>query len=1548
MRAPSWIRFLLLGMMAAVAAAGALVLFALLRDPGTSQALIPLPVQPFAADALGGISTNQLNVSIGSNYTVTQALQGERTTIPGIFSGPGFSLDLDKDMTNGTQVGTVWSSVDAGCNGIVDYMADDPIYPGGPAPNPPFEPWLSPLTWSEATTAVEGTPDEFLKAIMPPFSWLVRHKVDIDHLCIDVWGGTVVFPSVLNTVYAAIPYSPNGSTFVAQTKLGGSPTTPPSSVCLDSPQSSESVTTVYNTPPNEGDIDGVCNQGTQACADAGIYGMWTDNTVALANGGSTTIEVEKHKVNNGPEAGVFEELWEVESTNAGITAEWVPGGPVFAEDIELPAGVPVEQHKNLSITCTAPANNQWGLVVVKNLLSPIPPTEDTYLDDNAMVFVVLVKCGVPATTPEVDKEVSLIKANPSHIAPTTPGVPVLVLIDELKANHGTTDVLGNEWLVAEVGDVDAEPGPDLILSWAPGVTVTAPGHDTQTPAVTYCVSSDPTCIRFLVNEWPGQADVNAQLNIACPATTPPGLYPVVVKAIDVPVGAFESKSSDNAQRKVITVRCGGAADDGIVDGNGLYPRWTILQSMGSTSLNKSGDLRKDYMSPPSIPSDTGYVERIIDLQCFWMDDDGCDTCDADSSGYLSEVETWNDPDLLAMGGIGTVDPDGDCLVSAAYAQPGHPVDLPTISGTCDPLQYSEYPMAVTYSKAKDADCDGLVDGIEKAWGANPLLADSDGDGAPDFVEMFQFTSPVNPDTDGDGLLDRPDDDYIAAAAGSAESGEAMNADDNCPSVYNPDQLNSDGRGRWNGAVPNDYASNPNKDKMGDACDDDDDNDGATDAYESAQGTNPLKLDTDGDTVNDGAELRLGTNPNNPGPLWPVWGAAQQVYYRGCHINVPAQGAYPAWDAEYDGLEDGVENDVDGDGTICQSGGSIVDADSDNGTGTGVADPETGSNCDNADDDDGDGRVNDGCPQVGAAKETVCNETVCPDADGVAPWDTCDNDADGKINDGCQAIDATAEIWDKVEAFGYNTSIANKDSDGDGCEDWIEIVDVNGNRSAEILDAWAVAKPLLPSDVLDIDKSGVPGGAGDVNLAVSNSQLVKAHAACGPSPQAGPPNFRLSIDANKDAGDTWCDPVDTQAAAEVGGTYQVAICVENPPAAIGAFQAEVTYDASLSFAPEISCPFGTCLDDNPDANEGATKWGQGLGGNWDCNVQDLSEPTGDAGPPTGPGQKRARIACWSLAGPYTLGTTGALAVLTLQATAPGTQELELGNVIVGDGNGVERGSCNPALGVSVPCEGAAVTGVLAPTPTPTATPTGPTPTPTATPTPNIDTDGDTVLDHMDNCPLVYNPDQTNTDGQRRPNGPQIPGEWASNPSQDKLGDACDPDADNDALPDSQEFDDHCPYRLVADSDGDGALDGFEVANGFDPCNAASKPTWTGGSDSDGDSLLDGTERGGYNTCAFTGDTTPGWATCAVPQDSDGDSCADTLEALDLNGDRFVDSGDRGLLNKRVAGKIAADPVSDSIFDLNKDGFIDSGDQGLMNRSNCMRNPNQLGCPMCPAE
>jgi hypothetical protein len=62
------------------------------------------------------------------------------------------------------------------------------------------------------------------------------------------------------------------------------------------------------------------------------------------------------------------------------------------------------------------------------------------------------------------------------------------------------------------------------------------------------------------------------------------------------------------------------------------------------------------------------------------------------------------------------------------------------------------------------------------------------------------------------------------------------ADDNCPSVFNDAQTDTDG------------------DSSGDACDSDDDNDGLADTDEETLGTDPLLADSDGDGLSDGDEV----------------------------------------------------------------------------------------------------------------------------------------------------------------------------------------------------------------------------------------------------------------------------------------------------------------------------------------------------------------------------------------------------------------------------------------------------------------------------------------------------------------------------------------------------------------------------------------------------------------------------------------------------------------------------------------------------------------------
>ncbi len=101
----------------------------------------------------------------------------------------------------------------------------------------------------------------------------------------------------------------------------------------------------------------------------------------------------------------------------------------------------------------------------------------------------------------------------------------------------------------------------------------------------------------------------------------------------------------------------------------------------------------------------------------------------------------------------------------------------------------------------------------------------------------------------------------------------------------------------------------------------------------------------------------------------------------------------------------------------------------------------------------------------------------------------------------------------------------------------------------------------------------------------------------------------------------------------------------------------------------------------------------------------------------------------------------------------------------------------------------------------------------------DADGDHVSDSVDNCLGLYNPDQANTDMDLQASGASVTG--------DSLGDACDPDDDNDSYGDTREQQigtdtlDNCANSTVenafpADINNDTLTDGTDlvaIANWF---------------------------------------------------------------------------------------------------------------------------------------
>jgi Tol biopolymer transport system component len=208
----------------------------------------------------------------------------------------------------------------------------------------------------------------------------------------------------------------------------------------------------------------------------------------------------------------------------------------------------------------------------------------------------------------------------------------------------------------------------------------------------------------------------------------------------------------------------------------------------------------------------------------------------------------------------------------------------------------------------------------------------------------------------------------------------------------------------------------------------------------------------------------------------------------------------------------------------------------------------------------------------------------------------------------------------------------------------------------------------------------------------------------------------------------------------------------------------------------------------------------------------------------------------------------------------------------------------------------------------------------------DSDCDAVNDASDNCAYILNPTQTNADRNFFDNDP-YPTDDKTHIQSDAAGDACDPDDDNDGLPDTTETaGPPCASAsaptdpLLRDTDGDRFLDGPECTLGTDPANAASKPLLAScgpAGDTDGDRITDRVEVCNYNSNPNSTDT---------DGDMVLDGAKDGCEVASLNADRVVNAGDQLLLAQEI---VRVPPPAKLVnFDLNKDGGVNSGDQLLM--------------------
>ena len=351
---------------------------------------------------------------------------------------------------------------------------------------------------------------------------------------------------------------------------------------------------------------------------------------------------------------------------------------------------------------------------------------------------------------------------------------------------------------------------------------------------------------------------------------------------------------------------------------------------------------------------------------------------------------------------------------------------------------------ITISPVSNAifDVQGLTASSTQSNNTVNANADSDGDGITDPLDLCSGT-PQGATVDSEGCAESqkdPDNDGVFAA------------NDNCPTVANPNQADNDqdgvgdvcdncvyrnnpfqvdtdadGYGDVCDDFPNDASENADSDGdgIGDNADTDDDNDNWSDTIEIACGTNPRdSADKPIDSDNDGDPDCLDPDDDNDGYL-------------------DTEDLFPfdnqEWaDNDLDGIGDNADTDDDNDQYLDQDEIDCLTDPFDRTSTPDDFDKDLIPDCIDPNDD------NDSCPDT--EDEFPLDPEFCQDTDGDGIDDRFDFDSD---NDG---------IPDHRDQFPQDPN-ASADSDGDGIPD---SQDTDKNNDGFPDDQIIVSSALTPN------------------------------------------------------------------------------------------------------------------------------------------------------------------------------------------------------------------------------------------------------------------------------------------------------------------------------------------------------------------------------------------------------------------------------------------------------------------------------------------------------